>query len=1346
MNGFRTKISLSSPKQSRQLMRRGGLGHWCPTGVIALLFVAACATGGDDTTLPNVLGTITIDTTKLAGHGFIIQGDARGDRLGVSVSSAGDVNGDGYADLIVGAHEGNDGGKDAGEAYVIWGQADKQYGTAGRRGRRVVDTTNLGDAGFIIQGDAAVDYLGWSVSSAGDFNGDGYDDLIVGAYRGDDGGLEAGEAYVIWGQADKQYGTLGNDGRRVIDTTALGDAGFIIQGDGAGLAHWFPNELGDLLGISVSAAGDVNGDGYADLIVGASGADDGGTFHIGEAYVIWGQAGKQPGFLGNDGRWSVSTAELFTHGFLIQGDAEEDRLGESVSSAGDVNGDGYDDLIVGAYRGDDGGNEAGEAYVIWGQAEQYGTLDSYGRRVVDISALGDVGFIIQGDAEGDRFGISVSSAGDVNGDGYADLIVGAVLIDDDSNEAGETYVIWGHADKQEYGTLGEDGRRVVDTSALGDAGFIIQGDAEGDGFGWSVSSAGDVNGDGYDDLIVGAVLGDDGGTDAGAVYVIWGQADKQYGTLGSDGRWVIDPTALGDGGFIIKGDARGDQLGWSVSSAGDVNGDGYADLIAGTYGGDDGGRRAGEAYVIWGGAHLSGHRLGYDPDSANQPKREFDAAVETTDYTFDFSELFINASGILTLSYSDTESISGADNGSEATVGAATWDASTNLLSIDLSAIAEDFEIIITATPADNDDGDSAFWRLTVAEKSPTVIAKIPDSLVGNFSPPDAEVLVDLATVFSGGDGTLSYSASLGSISNGKLTILTSNLNDGENTINVTATDADGDAAIDAFVLTKMVSGRIDTTNLADYGFIIQGDAADDRFGAAVSSAGDVNGDGYADLIIGGVYGDDGGDRAGEAYVIWGQADKQFGTLGSDGRRVVDTTTLGDAGFIIQGDTALDVLGISVSSAGDVNGDGYADLIVGAFGGDGGSKNAGEAYVIWGQADKQYGTLDSDGRRVVDTTTLGDAGFVIQGDAEEDKLGISVSSAGDVNGDGYDDLIVGASDGDDGGYDAGEAYVIWGQADKAYGTLGKDGRRVVDTTTLGDAGFIIQGDGRAGGFGFRVSSAGDANGDGYADLIIGAHLSGEGRGRPGEAYVIWGQADKQYGTLRRARRVVDTILLGDAGFSIRSGLDDSWFGYSISVSSAGDVNSDGYADMIVVAVLSTGWRTGAGEAYVIWGQADKQYGKLRGFGNRALGTTVLGDAGFVIQGVETHEFYGFSVTSAGDVNGDGFADLLVGAVRGDDGGFRAGEAYVIWGRANKTIGTLGSDGRWVLDVTALGDAGFTIQGDTARDGFGGSISAAGDINGDGYGDLIIGARGGNDGGYDAGEAYVIWGGPHLSGY
>ncbi len=1334
MNGFRTKISLSSPKQSRQLMRRGGLAlKWAwaryPTSVIALLFMAACATeSGDSPPTTTEPVTVAIATTNLADRGFIIQGDAEGDHLGRSVSSAGDVNGDGYADLIVGANHGDDGGSDAGEAYVIWGQADKQYGTLGSDGRWVVDTTALGDAGFIIQGDAEGDEFGYSVSSAGDVNGDGYADLIIGAYEGDDGGGSAGEAYVIWGQADKQYGTMGSDGRRVIDTTALGDAGFIIQGDAG---H-------DSLGISVSSAGDVNGDGYADLIAGAFGGDDGGRW-AGEAYVIWGQANKQYGTLGSDGRRVVDITALGDAGFIIQGDAEGDHLGYTVSSAGDVNGDRYDDLIVGAFQGDDGGTNAGEVYVIWGQADKrFGSLSRDGRSVVATTALGDAGFIIRGDRAEDLLGRSVSSAGDINGDGFADLIVGANQGDDGGTSAGEAYVIWGQADKQ-YGTLGSDGRRVVDTTALGDAGFIIQGDAGYDSLGWSVSAAGDANGDGYADLIVGAVLREVGESNAGAAYVIWGQADKQYGTLGSDGRRVVDPTALGDASFIIQGDALDDQLGYSVSSAGDVNGDGYADLIVGARLGNDGSSDAGEAYVIWGGTHLSGNRLGYDPDSANQPLREFDAANETDDYSFDFSELFVNANGTLSLSYNDTES----DGGDATTVGAATWDASMNLLSINRSAIDEHFDIIITAT---DNNGDLALWRVAVTEKSPIVKAKIPDARVSrSFFLPATDVLVDLATVFGGGDGTLSYVTSLGSISNGKLTISPSSLSDGDNMISVTATDADGDAVIDVFVLTKEGSARIDTTSLGLYGFIIQGDVAGDELGASVSSAGDVNGDGYADLIVGANRGDGGGTDAGEAYVIWGQADKEFGTLGNDGRWVIDTTALGDAGFIIQGDAAGDSFGVLVASAGDVNGDGYADLIVGAYGGDDGGNEAGEAYVIWGQASKAYGTLGSDGRRVVDTAALGDAGFIIRGDTELDFLGRSVSSAGDVNGDGYADIIVGTNQGDDGGASAGEAYVIWGQADKQYGTLDSDRRRVVDTTTLGDAGFIIRGDKGGDGLGISVSSAGDANGDGYADLIVGANRGDDGGTDAGEAYVIWGQADNAYGTLgSNGRQIVDTTALGDAGFIIQGNAAFDHLG--ISVSAAGDVNGDGYADLIVGAPWGDDGERNAGETYLIWGQADKRYGTLGSDGRRVVDTTVLGDAGFIIQGDVASAQLGIWVSSAGDVNGDGHADLIVGANRSDDGGSTAGVAYVIWGQANKQYGTLDNDRRHVLDIAALGDAGFIIQGDARDDRLGWSVSSAGDVNGDGYADLIVGARNGDDGGHGAGEAYVIWGGPHLSGY
>jgi hypothetical protein len=135
-----------------------------------------------------------------------------------------------------------------------------------------------------------------------------------------------------------------------------------------------------------------------------------------------------------------------TDGFIVQGDAVGDQAGRSVSSAGDVNGDGFADLIVGAPCGDDGGGYAGEAYVVFGKASGFGTVDGTGRAVLDLTTLSPAdGFIVQGDTEGDQAGRSVSAAGDVNGDGFADLIVGARLGDDGGNDAGEAYVLYGGA-------------------------------------------------------------------------------------------------------------------------------------------------------------------------------------------------------------------------------------------------------------------------------------------------------------------------------------------------------------------------------------------------------------------------------------------------------------------------------------------------------------------------------------------------------------------------------------------------------------------------------------------------------------------------------------------------------------------------------------------------------------------------------------------------------------------------------------------------------------------------------------------------------------------------------------
>jgi FG-GAP repeat/RTX calcium-binding nonapeptide repeat (4 copies) len=500
---------------------------------------AAQASGG--------LADALVDLTTLTPtEGFIVQGDTAGAFAGFSVSDAGDINGDGIDDFIVGAPFGNNGGIGAGEAYVIFGKAGAV--------RANIDLASLAASdGFIIQGDMAGDLAGFSVSSAGDINGDGIDDLIVSATRGDDYQADADKAYVIFGKAGAT--------RANIDLTSLAASdGFVFQGN---VAYGYGS-------FSVSSAGDINGDGIDDLIVGAR---YGGS-SSGKAYVIFGQAGAT--------RANIVFANLAaSDGFIIQGDAAGGDGRCSVSSAGDINGDGIDDLIVGARYG---GSGAGRAYVIFGKAGAT-------RANIDLTNLAaSDGFIIQGDAADDFAGHSVSSAGDINGDGIDDLIVGAPGGDNGGNNAGEAYVIFGKA--------GATRANIDLTSLAASDGFIIQGNAVGDEAGWSVSAAGDVDGDGFDDLIVGAPDAGLGGTDAGAAYVIFGKVGATRGN--------IDLTSLATHqGFIIQGDAASDHAGGSVSSAGDINGDGFADVLVGAPYGDNGGNGAGEVYVIWGRAALT---------------------------------------------------------------------------------------------------------------------------------------------------------------------------------------------------------------------------------------------------------------------------------------------------------------------------------------------------------------------------------------------------------------------------------------------------------------------------------------------------------------------------------------------------------------------------------------------------------------------------------------------------------------------------------------------------------------------------------------------------------------------
>jgi hypothetical protein len=436
-----------------------------PIKPLARAVVLALSVG---TALP--VAAQNVDLGNLGTRGFRIDGIDESDRSGRSVSGAGDVNGDGLADLIVGApYAYPDGTSMAGESYVVFGKA----------GNAPVDLGNLGSGGFRIDGIDVEDFSGRSVSGAGDVNGDDLADLIVGAFQADPGGkTDAGESYVVFGKVDATP----------VDLAALGVGGFRIEGIDAD----------DRSGISVSGAGDVNGDGLADLIVGAYLADPGGDTSAGDSAVVFGNSDAMPVYLG----------ALGAGGFRIDGIDAFDFLGLSVSGAGDINGDGLTDLIVGAYRADpDGDVSAGESYVVFGKTDA---------NPVDLAALGAGGFRIDGIDAGDFSGYSVSGAGDVNGDGLADLIIGAPSADPGGDiSAGESYLVFGKTDAT-----------PVDLAALGaGGGFRLDGIDVVTRSGFSVSGAGDVNGDGLADLIVGAYLANPGGDiDAGESYVVFSTA------------------------------------------------------------------------------------------------------------------------------------------------------------------------------------------------------------------------------------------------------------------------------------------------------------------------------------------------------------------------------------------------------------------------------------------------------------------------------------------------------------------------------------------------------------------------------------------------------------------------------------------------------------------------------------------------------------------------------------------------------------------------------------------------------------------------------------------------------
>ena len=444
---------------------------------------------------------------SLTTEGISITGVGSGSAAGYSVSSAGDVNGDGFADMLIGA-PGNS--SCIGSVYVILGSKNSTN----------INLDNPLESRVITITCARIgDQAGYSVSSAGDVNKDGTDDIIIGAPG-------ANIAYVIFGSHTLNDINLANP---------LGSGGITITGIS-----------GSNTGYSVSSAGDVNGDGFADILIGAPSYSS----QTGIVYLIYGSYNST----------NINCATLGSRGTTITGAGG--NAGWSVSSAGDVNGDGFADILIGApfYS-----TNTGIAYLIYGghNKTNINLANPLESRITTITGAGT----------GYETGYSVSSAGDIDGDGKTDMLIGAYGY---SSQAGIVYIIYGNSTLANINLANPLGSRVTTITGAGSSYYT----------GYSVSSAGDVNGDGKADMLIGAPFA----SGRGSVYIIYGGHNLTN----------IDCASLGGSGSIIMGAGTGYQTGYSISSAGDVNGDGYVDMLIGApYGGSS---NAGKAYLIYGAA------------------------------------------------------------------------------------------------------------------------------------------------------------------------------------------------------------------------------------------------------------------------------------------------------------------------------------------------------------------------------------------------------------------------------------------------------------------------------------------------------------------------------------------------------------------------------------------------------------------------------------------------------------------------------------------------------------------------------------------------------------------------
>ena len=776
--------------------------------------------------------------------------------------------------------------------------------------------------------------FGFSVAVVGDVDGDGYSDYAVAEPYADAGGTARGQVIIYSGADDSTLYTLSK------------------------------TENSSAFGFSVAAAGDINRDGHGDIIIGQPLAAGGGT-NRGKAYVYSGASG----------------AVLYT----ITGSENNAQLGYSVSGAGDVNRDGKPDFIIGEPYADASGTDRGKAYIYNG-------------------ANGSVVLrTITGTEDNALLGYSVAAGGDVNRDGKTDVIIGEPLAAAGGTARGKVYV---------YGVSG---------AAI----YAVAGGEDNAHFGSAVAGPGDVNGDGKTDFLVGEPLANDTGTDRGKAYVMSG--------------------ATGNAFLTITGAEDGARLGSAVAAAGDVNRDGSPDFIVGEPFADNGGSDRGKAYVLSGADGSVFYTL-----AGSESGSTFGAAVAGGgDFNKDGKSDFI-----VGIPLSDS---AGSDRGAATrfTSGYTTLPsgAASTQYSITGAEVGAKLGSSIAHLGDVNGDGRDDFL---VAEPK-----------AGNDQ--------GAVYVYSGASGAVLYTLTGGAEAGAQFGYSAAGLGDvsGDGMNDIIAGEPFANSEGKVYVY----HGSNGTLK-----YTLTGTESGGQFGTSVAIVGDLNGDGKDDFAVSEPAAGNGGTNRGIAYVI----------SGVDG-----TTALCTIGGTVDGE----FLGDKVAAAGDVNGDGKPDFIVATSkNGDGGA-NAGKFVVYNG--------------------STCDPLYSVVGAEVGARLGFSVAGIGDVNGDGKDDFAAGAPLAAGGGTSRGEVIVYSGATGNAlYSTVGGS-----NSDELG----------------YSVNGAGDVNGDGRADFVMGApFVNGSGTAR-GRVYVNSGRTNSTLYSF--------------------SGSDDGAH-LGTSVGGGGDVDRDGKADVL----------------------------------------------------------------------------------------------------------------------------------------------------------------------------------------